>query len=115
MTSTAEHDHCLRPGCGRRLYSAASRSRGYGSGCWRRIRAARKLAELAVFTAKQIEQARELIEDAALIPAAVAGYFLAVSTDGSETYLTSAEICSCLANRECYHMAAIVMVTGKAA
>jgi hypothetical protein len=119
MTATAEHEHCLRPGCGRRLYSAASRSRGYGSGCWRRIRAAATAealaAKLAAFTAKQIEQARELIEDAALIPAAIAGYFLAVSSDGSETYLTSAEICSCLASKDCYHMAAIVLVTGKVA
>jgi Family of unknown function (DUF6011) len=115
MTATAEHEHCLRPGCARRLYSAASRARGYGSGCWRRIRAAAKLEALAAFTGRQIEQARELIEDAALVPAAIAGYFFAVSTDGSELYTTSAEICSCLANKACYHQAAIIMATGKAA
>jgi Family of unknown function (DUF6011) len=115
MTGTAEHEHCLRPGCGRRLYSAASRSRGYGSGCWRRIRAAATAealaARLAAFTAKQIEQARELIEDAALIPAAITGYFLAVSSDGSELYVTSADICSCLANKECYHQAAVILAS----
>lgn len=112
MTST-EHEHCLAPGCGRRLYCAASRARGYGWGCWRKIRAAVKLAALAEFTARQIEQARELIEDAAIIPAGVLGLFWSVSTDGSEFYRTTREVCDCPASRECYHQAALVMVSAR--
>ena len=115
MTSTAEHEHCLAPGCGRRLYCAKSRARGYGWGCWRRIRAAAKAealaAKLAAFTARQIEQAVELIEDAAVIPAAVIGWFHVVSTDGSEIYEATASTCPCPATGECYHRAAVLMVT----
>jgi len=115
MTSTTEHEHCLAPGCGRRLYCQASRSRGYGWGCWRRIRAAAKAEALAVrlaaFTARQVEQARELIEDAAIIPAAILGVFYAVSTDGTEIYRTTASDCGCPASKECYHQAAVLMVT----
>jgi hypothetical protein len=115
MTNTTEHEHCLAPGCGRRLFCKASRARGYGWGCWRRIRAAATAealaARLAAFTARQIEQARELIEDAAIIPAAILGYFYTVSSDGTEIYLTAADICSCLASKECYHRAAVIMAT----
>ena len=111
MTSTMGHEHCLAPGCGLRLSCKASRARGYGWGCWRRIRAAAMAealaARLAAFTARQIEQARELIEDAAIIPAATLGY--TVSSDGTEIYLTAADICSCLASKECYHRAAVII------
>jgi hypothetical protein len=106
-----EHEHCLRPGCGRRLYSAASRARGYGWGCWRKIRAARQLAALAEFTARQLEQARELIEDAAIIPAGVLGLFWSVSTDGSAFYRTTLEFCDCPAHVSCYHQAALILVS----
>lgn len=111
QAGTAQHDHCLAPGCARRLYSAASRSRGYGWGCWRRIRAAARLAALADFTARQIDQAVELIEDAGVIPAGVLGLFWTVSTDGSEFYRTTLEFCDCPACQACYHQAALVMVT----
>ena len=107
----AGHQHCLAPGCGRRLHCATSRARGFGWGCWRRIRAARKLAELVAYSARQIEQARELIEDAAIIPAGVLGLFFSVSTDGSEFYRTTLEHCDCPAHAGCYHQAALVMVT----
>jgi hypothetical protein len=114
MTSTGDHEHCLRPGCGRRLYCAASRARGYGWGCWRRIRAAALLealaAKLAAFTARQIDQAREAIEDAAVVPAAVPDVFHVVSSDGTEIYDATAESCPCPASKECYHRAAILMV-----
>jgi hypothetical protein len=83
------------------------------SGCWRRIRsraAAERLAPaLAIFTARQVGQAHELIEDAALIPVD-GGLFLAVSTDGTEVYEVTAEACSCPASRECYHQAAVIML-----
>ncbi len=105
------HGKCGAPGCGRRLICAASRSRGYGWGCWRRIRAAARLAALAAFTARQIEAAREAIEDAAVIPAAVIGWFFVVSSDGSDVYEATAETCPCPASAECWHRAAVLMVT----
>lgn len=110
-----EHEHCLRPGCGRRLICKASRAPGYGWGCWRRIRAAAKAealaAKLAAFTARQLEQAAELIEDAAIVRAAVARLFLAVSSDGEDVYQVTAEACSCPASKACYHQAAVAIVT----
>ena len=116
MTGQAtEHEHCLRPGCGRRLLCQASRLRGYGWGCWRRIRAAAKASELAAklaaFTARQIESAREAIEDAAVIPAAVIGWFHVVSSDGSEIYEATAQTCPCQADKACWHRAAIILAT----
>lgn len=113
MTGQAEgHEKCIK--CGRRLHCAVSRRRGYGWGCWARFRRAVRLAEritaLRDFTARQIDQARELIEDAAIIPAAVAGLFLAVSSDGTEVYETTAAACSCPASRECYHRAAVAIL-----
>lgn len=59
MNAATEHDHCLAPGCGRRLYCVTSRARGYGWGCWARIRRARKLAELVNFSLRQLDQAVE--------------------------------------------------------
>jgi hypothetical protein len=109
QAGTAEHDHCLRPGCGRKLTSAISRKRGYGHGCWRKIRAAAKAEALAVFTARQVEQARELIEDCALIPSGFDGLCLAVSSDGSEVYHVAAEGCDCPASKDCYHQCAMLM------
>jgi hypothetical protein len=115
MTNTTEHEHCLAPGCGRRLFCKTSRARGYGWGCWRRIRAAAKVealaAKLAVFTARQIESALEAIEDCAVIPAAVIGWFHVVSTDGSEVYEGTAQSCPCPASAECWHRAAMIMAT----
>jgi hypothetical protein len=115
QTGIAEHEHCLAPGCGRRLYCLASRARGYGWGCWRRIRAAVKAealaAKLAVFTARQIEHAIEAIEDCAVIPAAVIGWFHVVSSDVSEVYEGTASSCPCAASAECWHRAAIVMAS----
>lgn len=107
---TEGHDKCIS--CGRRLFCAVSKTRGYGWGCWARIRkAARKAMEaLTAFTARQIDQARELIEDAAIIPGAIAGLFHCVSSDGNEVYETTAEACTCPASRECYHQTALAIL-----
>lgn len=115
MTSTEEHDHCLRPGCGRRLICKASRSRGYGWSCWRRIRGAAKAealaAKLAEFTARQLADAAELIEDAGVIPTAIATVFRTVSHDGLRVYLTTVNGCTCLASGPCFHRAGVIIVT----
>jgi len=114
MTNT-EHEHCLAPGCGRRLYCATSRARGYGWGCWRRIRAAARLqalaARLAEFTARQIADARELIEDAGVIPTALAAVCRTISHDGRRVYLTTRNACTCPASKPCFHTAAVILAT----
>ena len=103
------HEHCLR--CGRKLHCAASRARGYGWGCWARIRVVRKLAELVSYTRQQVDRAVELIEDAAVIPTAMATVFRTVSSDGLRVYLTTRNGCTCPASKECFHRAAVLMVT----
>ena len=102
--------------CGRTIRSAISCARKYGSGCWAMVRkAARRLNDyLAVFTARQVDQAVELIEDAAIVAAGEAGLFYAVSSDGTEIYRATAETCDCPASKDCYHECAVLLLTGKA-
>ncbi len=108
QTAATEHAHCTR--CGRKLTSAASIAAGYGRGCLARIRAAAKAADLSAFTAAQVAQARELIEDGAIVADAQPGWFLAVSTDGDAIYLATAGFCTCPASKPCYHQAAIIIL-----
>lgn len=111
-TDTEMVHRCLS--CGRRIRSAESIAAGRGKGCRAKIRAAAKLADLAAWTERQLEQARELIEDGALIPAEEDGAFLAVSTDGTEIYRTTAAgSCTCPAGEKsthCYHTCAATIV-----
>jgi len=98
------HTHCLR--CGRKLTSLSSQARGYGRHCQTRIR--RAIAELSDYKPTQIASARELIEDGAIIPLR-GQVFTAVSTDGTETYLTHPTNCTCPAGlraSRCYHQLA---------
>ena len=109
---------CLRPGCGRKLTSEASIARGYGRHCAAKIRAARESADLSAWTPKQVEQARELIEDGGLVPADREGVFFAVSTDGSEVYRCAAEFCECpagLKDSHCYHVCSVVITLAASA
>jgi len=107
---------CLRPGCGRKLTSPASIARGYGRRCAAKIRHAAKLADLTAWTESQIEDARQVIEDGAIVPAARADVFWVVSSDGSEVHLTHRDGCNCAAGlktrqpRPCFHRAAVVIV-----
>ncbi|MEV7470244.1 DUF6011 domain-containing protein [Streptomyces kronopolitis] len=113
MQHTA-HTHCLR--CRRPLHSARSQSLGYGPTCARRIRNAARTADLTAYDTRQLDSARELIEDAAIIPLRNA-VFTVVSTDGTETYLAHPAACTCPAGlkahpgrRPCYHTAAARML-----
>ncbi|MGH3192663.1 MAG: hypothetical protein ACRDPY_40195 [Streptosporangiaceae bacterium] len=87
MISATGHEHCIR--CGRRLVCTISRKRGYGWGCWAKVVKARKLAALVNFTMKQVEDARQMLDDAAVIPTALATVFRTVSSDGLRVYLTT--------------------------
>ncbi|HTR94665.1 MAG TPA: DUF6011 domain-containing protein [Trebonia sp.] len=65
-TDTTQTRECL--GCGRTLRSAAAVARGYGSGCWAKVRKAERAADLSAWAPRQIEQAAELIEDGGVVP-----------------------------------------------
>src|SRR5699024_8387248 len=102
--ATAETVRCVR--CGRTLTAAASIARGYGPGCAARIRQA--APDLSGYTGRQADQARELIADGALVHLR-SSVFVAVSTDGAETYLSAPTSCTCPAGlraKACYHTAA---------
>jgi hypothetical protein len=111
-TSTGAVHRCLRPGCGRKLTSPESIARGAGRACARKMRLAAESADLSAWTPRQVEQARELIEDGGLVPAAQEGVFLAVSTDGTEVYRCGAGFCGCPAGQKathCYHVCAVTI------
>lgn len=102
------HTNCLR--CGRTLTSTKSQALGYGPTCARHIRNTK--VELADYKAHQVQSARELIEDGAIVPLRSV-VFIAVSTDGTETYKTAPNACSCpagLKGSRCYHQLAARML-----
>lgn len=100
--------------CGRVLRSARSLALGYGPTCRARIaKAAKTTPALADFKPAQVEQARELIEDGAVVQV-LRNVWRTVSTDGRETYLTARQACTCpagLKDRRCYHRAAVEIVS----
>lgn len=106
MTAAA-HTHCLR--CARPLRSTTSQARGYGRTCATRVRRAATVVDLSAYKAAQVESARELIEDGAIVPIRPRIY-RSVSSDGTELYLTAVTgQCNCAAGlkgRRCYHVAA---------
>jgi hypothetical protein len=123
MTSTdgtQREARCLRPGCGRKLTSAESIARGYGSGCWRKVRQAAAAADLSAWTPGQAEEARQAIGDGAVVPSTRAGVCHVVSVDGSEVHLTHRDACNCTSGlknrppRPCWHRCAVAMVLASA-
>lgn len=117
-TSNTETEtrQCL--GCGRTLRSAAAVARGYGSGCWAKVRKAGRTVDLSAWTVSQVEDARQAVEDGAVVPSTRSGVFQVVSSDGSEVYRTHADGCTCpnglkpRPGRPCWHRAAVVIVLG---
>jgi hypothetical protein len=120
-TPTAQPTRCLR--CHRVLRSAKSIAAGYGAGCRARIRAAAMAEAVKGFAAAQVEKARELIEDGAIVPTNRKGVFRVVSSDGERSYLATADVCNCpsglkrLTACTCKHSLGvrIVAASGKAA
>jgi hypothetical protein len=113
--STQEHEaHCLR--CHRPLKSAESIARGYGAGCWAKVRNAERTADLSAWTESQIEDARQAIEDGAVVPSSGPGVFHVVSVDGTEVHRTHRNGCNCTAglkthqSRPCWHRCAVAIV-----
>jgi hypothetical protein len=103
-TTTTEQARCLH--CHRVLSSAKSIALGYGPRCARKIRNAP--VDLTDYKPHQVASARELIADAAIIPLR-STVFIAVSSDGTETYLSAPTGCNCpagLKGSRCYHQLA---------
>jgi hypothetical protein len=110
----AETRQCLR--CGRKLRSAEAVARGYGAGCWAKVRKAERTVDLSAWTESQVEDARQAIEDGAVVPSTREGVFHVVSVDGSEVHRTHRDCCNCTAGlktyqpRPCWHRCAIAIV-----
>lgn len=121
MNGGGEHEHCLRSGCGRKLTAAASKLRGYGPVCWRRIRdAAGHAPAPARAKADQEARARALIAVGGIRPLSRDGLFAVTSSDGTAVYLTDLrfQTCPCKAGqrgRYCYHLTAAQILTEAAA
>ncbi|WP_405531520.1 DUF6011 domain-containing protein [Streptomyces avidinii] len=98
-----DHSNCLR--CGRVLRNAKSIAAGYGPTCTRKVRAAAKAEIIATYKPHQIEKAEELIEQGALVPLRGRRHiFLAISSDGTETYRTHRAACNCKAGLKGHHV-----------
>jgi hypothetical protein len=118
MTSTettgTETSRCLR--CGRPLRSAEALARGYGAACWAKVRKAQRTADLSAWTPSQIADAKQAIEDGAVVPSNREGVFHVVSVDGTEVHLTAKHGCNCIAGlktlppRPCWHRCAVAIV-----
>lgn len=111
---------CLR--CHRTLRVARSVRDGYGRGCKARIRAAAIAAAVKGFAQRQIDAARELIEDRALVATSRPGVYRVVSSDGERTYLAHSQTCTCpsglrrLTATTCKHsLGVLITLAGKAA
>jgi Family of unknown function (DUF6011) len=113
LSDSAPVHRCLRPGCGRKLTSPESIARGYGRRCAAKIRHATEAADLSEWTGRQLDDARELIEDGGVVPTSRPDVFRTVSSDGLEVHLTHPKGCNCpagLRSVRCYHRAAVALV-----
>lgn len=113
-SAQATEAHCLR--CGRVLKSAESIARGYGKGCAAKVSAAAKTADLTAWTTSQIEDAKQAIEDGAVVPSTRKGVFQIVSRDGERIRRTMAGGCNCenglktRQSRPCWHRCAVAII-----
>lgn len=83
--------HCLR--CRRALRNTTTD--GYGPKCRVMVRKAAKATVVAQYKAHQVAKAEELIEQGALIPLRANRVFIAVSSDGAQTYKAHQAACTC--------------------
>ena len=108
-------------GCRHLISSAESLATGYGKGCRAKMRKAVKTADLSAWTPSQVEEARQAIEDGAVVPSTREGVFHVVSSDGSEVYRTHRNGCTCTnglktrPSRPCWHRCAVAIVLAASA
>ncbi len=121
---TTEHTaKCLR--CGRvrhfRSAEAAAKAAPHGRVCAVLVRLAAIGEAVRGFAQAQVDKARELISDGGIVATGRPGVFRAVSSKGTDSYLTHSAACNCpggLRGRNgCYHSLAarILVASGKAA
>lgn len=102
-------------GCRRPIRSPESVAAGYGAGCRAKMRKTVRTADLSAWTACQAEEARQAIEDGAVVPSARPGVFHVVSTDGTEVHRVHRDGCNCTNGlqtrppRPCWHRLAVVI------
>lgn len=115
MTATV---HCLR--CGRTLRSAQSIAAGMGRTCRAKVRHAAEVVDLTAFRDAKTARtkATELIEQGGIVPAGRLGLFLAVSSDGTNTYLIDVVEASCSCKGyahagRCYHQVAATLLEAR--
>lgn len=109
---------CIR--CGRTLRSGKSVADGMGRTCKARVRAAAEVVDLTEFRDARAakSKATELIEQAGVIPASRVGLFMAVSSDGTNTYLVDTDEGSCTCKGyvnagRCFHLVAANLLDGR--
>ena len=115
--STTEHTaKCLK--CGRvrhfRTAEAAAKAGPHGRICAMRVRLAAISEAVKGFAAAAVDKAREAIADGGFVPTRRPGVFRAVSSNGVDRYLTHSAVCNCpagLRGRQCYHLAAVRILT----
>jgi hypothetical protein len=114
---TARVHRCLRPGCSGMLTSPESIARGYSKACAAKVRAAAKTADLSAWTPSQVEEARQAIDDGAVVLSTRKGVFHVVSVDGTEIHLVHRHGCNCTSGlkthqpRPCWHRCAVAIMT----
>lgn len=101
--------------CNRTLTSAVSIERGTGARCAFLDKLDRLKKALADFSQAVIDKAAALIDEGAILPSVKRrGFFTAVSSDGSRTYLVHPNGCTCPAgikSKPCYHRASAITLT----
>lgn len=101
--------------CNRTLTSAVSIAREMGARCAFLDKLDRLKAALPDFSQYVIDKAAALIDEGAILPSVKRrGFFTAVSSDGSHTYLVHPNGCNCPAGvktRPCYHRCAAITLT----
>lgn len=104
-TTTHQHTNCLR--CGRALRSPKSTALGYGPTCQRKVREAAKAEVVAQYKAHLVTKAEELIEQGGIIALRGRNIFQVVASNGTDTYKTAPQGCTCAAGLKgkhvCYH------------
>jgi hypothetical protein len=112
MDTTTKQANCLR--CGRVLRSAKSVAAGYGPTCSAHIRKATAV-QAATHKPAAIAKAQELIEQGGILPLRGRRVFTVVSSDGTGTYLTAPQGCTCPAGIKgrftCYHRVAATILS----
>lgn len=118
QTETKTTGKCIR--CGRKLTDPASIAAGMGRVCRSHTIKAAKVIDLSAFRNAQAakDKATELVEQAGIIPAGRPGLYLAVASNGTDTYLVDSVEGSCTCKGfahqgRCYHQVAAALMDAR--